>query len=104
MKVINNAPHSPQLIEKAKTSERSQEAGHSAAKSGLDSSKAAGGGRSGANVEISDRAKLMQQATDLAKASPDVRAEKVAALKKSIQDGTYKVDSQAVADKLVDEH
>ena len=56
------------------------------------------------SVEISDRARLMNQASSVAKAAPDVRADKIAALKQSIQNGSYQVDSGKVADRLVDEH
>lgn len=56
------------------------------------------------NVEISDGALLMRQASEIAKNSPDIRADKVAALKAQIQNGSYRVDAKAVADKLVDEH
>jgi len=56
------------------------------------------------NVEISDAAILMRQASELAKSAPDVRADKVAALKAQVQNGTYRIDAKAIADKLVDEH
>ena len=103
MKVGNNIAPNPQLIEKAKNSERSNETSGPASKAGMDPAQSLGG-RGGATVEISDRAKLMKQATDVVKSSPDVRKEKVQALKKSIQDGTYRVDSSAIAERLVDEH
>lgn len=62
------------------------------------------GSRGGANVEISDTARMMNRAAEIAQSVPDVRHDKVAALKKSIQDGTYQVDSAAIAEKIVDEH
>ncbi len=58
----------------------------------------------GPEVKISDEARLYKQASDIAHATPDIRAEKVAALKKAVQSGTYKVDTEKVADRLVDEH
>lgn len=58
----------------------------------------------GANVEISDGAQLMRQASDIAKATTDIRKEKVAELKKNIQNGTYHVEAREIADRLVDEH
>ncbi len=54
-----------------------------------------------AKVNWSPKAKLAQEALALAKASPDVRADKVAALKAAIADGTYKVDSKSLADKMI---
>ena len=58
----------------------------------------------GATVEISDNAKFMAQAKELAMKSPDVRADKVANLKKSIRDGSYQVDSRDLADKILQDH
>lgn len=58
----------------------------------------------GAAVDISDQAHLMKQARDIVYASPDIRADRVSDLKRRIKDGSYKVDANAVADKLVDEH
>lgn len=60
--------------------------------------------RNGAQVEISDAARLMKQASDIARNAPDVRADKVADLKKRISEGTYQVDSASIADRLVEEH
>jgi len=104
MKVSNNAPTSSQLIEKAKNADRSKEAASTSSKSGLDSAQILTNEHAGANVQISDKAKLMQQATELVRNSPDIRQDKVNGLKKSIQDGSYHVDSAAIADRLVENH
>lgn len=56
------------------------------------------------NAEISSRAKEFGRAKSVASSAPDVREEKIAELKKRIAEGRYKVDSNAVADRLVDEH
>jgi len=53
------------------------------------------------NVELSSRAREVQQAAALAKAAPDVRAERVAALKQQVASGKYQVDSMEVATKVV---
>ena len=59
----------------------------------------------GANVEISEDARIFQKTLDLVKSLPDTdKKEKVASLKKSIAAGTYKADTSAVADRLLDEH
>ena len=55
-------------------------------------------------TEISGRAKEMATAKQAAADAPDTREEKIAALKARISAGKYHVDSDAVADKLVDEH
>lgn len=55
-------------------------------------------------VELSSRAKDVQKIKDLALAAPDVDQAKVDKFQKLIDSGKYKVDSKAIADKLVDEH
>ena len=59
---------------------------------------------SAAKVELSSRAQDMKKIKDIAMAAPDVNADKVARLQKLIDEGKYKVDGKAVADKMVDEH
>lgn len=56
-----------------------------------------------ADVDMSERAKSYQKALEIARATPDVREDRVAALKKQIQDGTYKIDSGAIADGIARE-
>ena len=53
-------------------------------------------------VEISDRARELARAKQAVDAAPDVRADKVAELKQKIEDGTYNVPAEALADKLLD--
>lgn len=61
----------------------------------------------GSNVQISsggkDRAEAMQKAFDIARSTPEVREDRVASLKKQIQDGTYQVDSGKIADSMLRE-
>lgn len=57
-----------------------------------------------AKVDLSPRAQDMKKIKDLAMQEPENRAEKVAMLQKLIDEGKYKVDTQAVADRMVDEH
>ena len=54
--------------------------------------------------EISSKAREFSQAKEVASKSPDVREEKIAELKRRIAAGTYQVNAQALADKMVDEH
>ncbi|NCN40156.1 flagellar biosynthesis anti-sigma factor FlgM [bacterium] len=54
-----------------------------------------------AKVQWSSQAKLANEVLSNAKASSGVRADRVAALKAAIADGSYKVDSKALADKMI---
>ena len=53
-------------------------------------------------VELSPSSKEAQLINEVNAAEPDIREEKVAAIKKQVDSGTYRVDTKAVADKLVD--
>lgn len=55
------------------------------------------------NVNVSERAQMMQKAKELASGT-DIDEAKVARLQKMIDEGKYKTDAKAIADKLVDEH
>ncbi len=52
-------------------------------------------------VEISSIGRDIQMAKSAVKDSPDVRQEKIAALKAKIQSGTYDVSGESFADKLM---
>ncbi len=68
-------------------------------------SKVSGGGvASSDNVNISTRARDAKMAKDIASAAPDEDSEKIARLKSAIKAGTYKVDADKIADRLVDDH
>ena len=56
-------------------------------------------------VELSKEAreKQFEEIRRLADATPDVREEKVAALKRAVQDGTYRVKGKEVAKKMIKE-
>ena len=55
-------------------------------------------------VDVSPRAQEAKLIKELAMAAPDVDAAKVARFQKAIDEGNYKIDSKAVASKMVDEH
>lgn len=59
------------------------------------------------NVNISDgakgRADAQQKALSIARSTPDIREDKVVALKAQIDAGTYKVDAGKVADGIMRE-
>ncbi len=55
-------------------------------------------------VVISDAAKRVQEAKKQLDDLPDVRADKVAQLKKQIESGTYEINAEKTADKMIKEH
>jgi flagellar biosynthesis anti-sigma factor FlgM len=57
-----------------------------------------------ANINVSERAQMMQKAKDIASSPQNIDEAKVARLQKLIDEGKYNVDSAAIADRLVDEH
>jgi negative regulator of flagellin synthesis FlgM len=54
-------------------------------------------------VEFSVRSRELQKIHDILQKTPDVRTERVSALKESIQDGRYEVDSEALARRMIKE-
>lgn len=75
-----------------------------------DKSSKASKAESRANAAASTKAELSSKGREMAAAkaaaggAPDVREEKIAALKARIAAGKYEVDSNAVADRMVDDH
>jgi negative regulator of flagellin synthesis FlgM len=59
---------------------------------------------SGAKAEISAKGKEFAQAKAVAANAPDVREDKIAELKAKIASGNYSVDTDRVADRMVDDH
>jgi flagellar biosynthesis anti-sigma factor FlgM len=57
-----------------------------------------------AKVKLSDRAQDMKKIKSAVDAAPEADEAKIAKFKSLIANGQYKVDSKAVADKMVDEH
>lgn len=55
-------------------------------------------------VSISNKAKESAQAKQIAKSASDVDEEKIQRLRAAIQNGTYKVNAEQIANRLVDEH
>ncbi len=53
------------------------------------------------DLHLSTESKDIEKARDVLAATPDVRTEKVEALKKLVESGQYKVKSEAVADKML---
>lgn len=55
-------------------------------------------------VDLSSRAQDIRKAKELATPSESVDEAKVARLQKLIDEGTYQVNADAIADRLLDEH
>ena len=76
-------------------------------RAGQPESAAAGAGQtspSSSRAEISSKSREFAQAKSVADGTPDVREEKIAELKRRIAAGQYKVDNDAIADRMVDDH
>lgn len=54
-------------------------------------------------VQLSERAKKVEQLRKAIDAVPEVRQEKVQALKRAIQEGTYQIDAEKIAKKMLEE-
>jgi negative regulator of flagellin synthesis FlgM len=69
-----------------------------------DEQKSAGKAESGQDtiVNLSQALKETQLAKEIIASEPDIREDKVSELKQKIESGTYTIDYNAVADKLVD--
>ncbi len=88
--------------ESAKKSEQTQKA---RSRSATEVYKDAAGTAAGsAKTDISAKGRELATARSVATSTPDVREDRVAELKKRIAEGKYEVDSNRIADKLVNEH
>jgi negative regulator of flagellin synthesis FlgM len=84
----------------AKQSKRtSKSGGSSVEKNGAEKNSV-----SGAKAEISPRGKEFARAKEAASNAPDIREDRVQALKQKIADGKYNIDAHGIADRMVDEH
>ena len=53
-------------------------------------------------IAISSNAKDIQKATEAVNAAPDIRIEKVDQIKNQIADGSYRVSSEQLAEKIIE--
>lgn len=104
MKVTNHkiGPSSPNL-DSAKTA-KSEGARGLSGLADLKSGKKSEGPAQPSNVNVSERAQMFQKAKEIAGRPDSVDEARVARLQKMIDEGKYKVDADAIADRLVDEH
>ncbi|MBC7457734.1 MAG: flagellar biosynthesis anti-sigma factor FlgM [Bdellovibrionaceae bacterium] len=56
-----------------------------------------------AKLDLSERAQDIRKAKEMAQSTPDVDMDKVDKFRKLIDEGKYKVDAKAVADRMVSE-
>lgn len=67
----------------------------------IDNAQANATGSAGESVQLSPEAQRLQQASEKLSGQPSVDQERVAKLREAIADGSYQVDSQRVASKLL---
>lgn len=108
MKITHNkVGQNLNLVDGAKTEKAKNSATPSAAaapaNAKADALSELGKNNSSAKVDVSPRAQEAKRIKELAMAAPDVDEAKVAKFRQLIDDGKYKVDAKAVADRMVDE-
>ena len=90
---ISNTTNTLQVGQKSAAEERAQVA--DSAKESVD--RAAPADR----VSITSTASLLQQAEEALKTAPDVDVKRVEAIKKAIENGTFEIDANRVAEELI---
>jgi len=60
-------------------------------------------GIAGDKVEISSQSRDLKKIHDILAQTPDIRSEKVAALKKAVEEGHYQVNAENIAAKIIQE-
>lgn len=103
MKVTNNHVNPNMAKPETTKSQKAESSSVSAFDSKIGGLKSNPELNNSAKVDVSERAQLMQKAKDIASKSTIDEA-KVARLQKLIDEGNYKVDADAIADRLVDSH
>ncbi|MBA4373171.1 MAG: flagellar biosynthesis anti-sigma factor FlgM [Thermodesulfovibrio sp.] len=54
-------------------------------------------------VDLSGKAREMAEMRNTIDRLPEIRTEKVQSIEKAVNDGTYKIDSQKIANKMINE-
>lgn len=105
LKNVSGSMSSPVTSGRANESGGTNKAAKTADMSALVKNSTADG--KGVDVSVSDKARArasdQKKAVDLALQAPEVREDRVAAIKSQIAAGTYKVDSAKIADGMVRE-
>jgi negative regulator of flagellin synthesis FlgM len=66
------------------------------------STGSAAAARPATSVELSPRSRELHAALDAARQAPDVREDVVRDLRQRVQDGTYQVDPERIARRMID--
>lgn len=102
MAIEFNRPNSAVNSSSSSRASTVQNAERPAAKQNSDAVQStAGAAVSGESVQLSAEAQRLQQTTEKLNQQPVVNQERVAQIKQAIADGSYQVDSQRVASKLL---
>jgi negative regulator of flagellin synthesis FlgM len=104
MKVSNKLPNPMQSAEAAKSAKSSGADALDGKKNAKDSVASAFDTADSSRVEVSSRARDINKARELATPGDSIDEAKVARLQALIDSGKYKVNAEAVADRLLDEH
>lgn len=68
-----------------------------------DAEKVSGNNADEDRVELSSKALDLKAMQDIARLAPDIRAEKVTAIKAQMDSGSYKISAEKLADKMMEE-
>lgn len=102
MAIEFNRPNSAVNSSSSSRTSTVQNAERPAAQQNADAIKSTGStAASGESVQLSPEAQRLQQTTEKLNQQPAVDQERVAQIKQAIADGSYQVDSQRVASKLL---
>jgi len=96
MKVVNKS-------DLLKSYMRTGSVGKPGIKSGVEGVKSNGskGGPTGDIVEISSTAKEVSRLKEIAKTMPEERAERIEQVKQMVQNGTYKIEPEKIAERMI---
>ena len=94
----------PSTADRTRDTGSAEAAGEGKGKHRSSKSQESGSSEGAEKVAISGRAKDIAKAMEAANNSPDIDEAKVARFRAAIQNGSYKVDPDKVADRMVDEH
>jgi negative regulator of flagellin synthesis FlgM len=105
MRIEQTRSNQAQGAQAAETSKTRKTAKELAAEKGQKADRPSDAAIAGSvKTEISSRAHDLAHAKSVATNAPDTREAKIAELKARIAEGRYKVDNEAIADRMVDDH